>query len=292
MKAIFLIAGHGRSANGAEDNGASFNNTTEYKEVVEIVSEAETSLIANKKFTKYKVRRVKEDKDGIVVAKQELVNPDKIQVVAIGHDRRLSLRDKITAVNDICVQQGWTEKDCILISVHINAANKNASGIEVWHETKSKQSKSLAKELMDKLEASTGFKRRGTKDDATNRHGRLGIIRDTMPVAVLGEFGFITNDMDSLVLKDPEADDVFAEGIYDAVISICKVTDKTKSPPAFYEDVPQDVWYYPYVKLLLDEGYLTMPSHGRFKPTEARVTNAVLMARHITKEHGKTLPVV
>lgn len=288
MKAIFLIAGHGLGNNGT-DNGASFNGTTEYKEVSEIVSEAETFLLANSEIAKHEVIEEQVEKDGIMQTQRTLASPDKIQLVKIGVDERLRLKDKIAKVNAICIENGWSESDACLVSVHVNAAGSNASGAEIWYETGSKESEKFAKKAIKELVDATGFKDRGTKDDKANRWGRLGIIRDTKPVAILAECGFITNDMNARMLKDPNQDDKVAAGIAMGVFKHLKINERKPTKPNWFTDVPEGVWYEDSLKLCVQERLVEIPTHGRFNPTPDSTRMVTMMARHLQAQHNVVL---
>lgn len=112
---------------------------------------------------------------------------DRILVVPHHYD----LKQKIDWIN-----KHGTKND-YLLSVHLNSSRyKNANGSEVWYYGGSIASKKKAQELA-KLQAKTLLlKNRGAKADITNRHGRLGIIRDTRPWAFLTELGFMSNTED------------------------------------------------------------------------------------------------
>ena len=53
----------------------------------------------------------------------------------------------------------------------------------------------------------TGIRGRGVHGDKENRWGRLGFVRDTKPLALLFEMGFISNkaDVDRVVKMGTEA---------------------------------------------------------------------------------------
>ena len=112
---------------------------------------------------------------------------DRILVVPHHYD----LKQKIDWIN-----KNSTKND-ILLSVHLNSSvYKNATGSEIWYYGGSRESRLKGLELA-RLQAKTLLlKNRGAKADTTNRHGRLGIIRDTRPWAFLTELGFMSNPED------------------------------------------------------------------------------------------------
>lgn len=92
----------------------------------------------------------------------------------------------------------------IFVSVHYNSApSKEAEGIEVYFfrskedQTRTKASRLLAQDVLNKVEESTGAKSRGVK------HGNFLVIRETVIPAILIEGGFLTNSSEMDRIKDP-----------------------------------------------------------------------------------------
>lgn len=86
-----------------------------------------------------------------------------------------------------------------LISIHVNSSLKGLpSGVEVWG-YKSLPIMKFYQAILNGVVKETGLKDRGVKDEADSRYGRLGIVHDTKPIAVLVECGFINGDYDFLV---------------------------------------------------------------------------------------------
>ena len=85
----------------------------------------------------------------------------------------------------------------ICVEIHINSGG--GSGIEGWNYVGGpNESDKLSQFLVDAAVAETGLPNRGIKDESTNRHGRLGFVHDTIPIAALLECGFIDGDYDWL----------------------------------------------------------------------------------------------
>lgn len=102
----------------------------------------------------------------------------------------LTLIQKIGWVN-----QNSSDKD-VLISLHLNSASPEAVGSMIYYMSGSNVAKEQAEKFIDTYCKGTGQKNRGADGDMDNRHGRLGIVRDTKPLAFLIELGFITNKKD------------------------------------------------------------------------------------------------
>lgn len=85
----------------------------------------------------------------------------------------------------------------LVIEVHINSGG--GTGLEVWdYAGTGNASDRAAKHVLDAMVAETRLRSRGTKDELTNRHGRLGFVHDTRDVAILAECGFIDGDYNFL----------------------------------------------------------------------------------------------
>ena len=287
MKAIFVVAGHGISANGIDDEGAIFNGTTERKEVTEISQELIERMLGHSKFAMYELESVVTDHgDNVTTSKVNIKNATKIQIVPVGFEKRMSIAEKREFINSVCRGNGMKPADSIAVSIHINAAgNVKASGCEAWFTEGKATSKALAQKLIDPLAAATGFRNRGLKPDSSNRHGRLGILH-TMSTSVLVECGFITNDLDARLLKDPDADDAISFGLYKGILAHFKLTIDVKVAPEWFNDVPDGVWYEADLQLCLAEELVQIPTHGKFNPTADSTRMVAMMARHLRTHHS------
>jgi len=188
---IFLIAGH-----GGTDPGAIANGFTEHELNKSIVEEATPIL----------------QKHGI-----EVITPNY----------STTLNQKIQYVNSFSAYK--TPSD-LLISCHINAAGSNeASGIEAWHYSNSTSSKKLGETLLKNIQNETNMRNRGSKDEQTNRYGRLGIVHYTYPLAVLMEFGFITNKNDIEILKNPQNREPLIKGLVKGILEYINIPYKEET---------------------------------------------------------------
>lgn len=115
-----------------------------------------------------------------------------------------------------------------LLSIHANSSeNPAARGVETYYYTGMKEPEQEAIKLSKAYNLATGVPIRGgdgAKGDTESQHPRLGIIRDTKPLALLIETGFVGNKDDMSV--DP---DVAAQGIANYLNSL-KPMDNTQKP--------------------------------------------------------------
>lgn len=269
MKHIFIVAGHGKTWDGNIDVGAIGNGTTERQEVKEISAEAVEILKAS--FGSF--------------------NP-YYEVHGIGINEDLSLREKIKKVNDFCLKNNILRENSVLISVHTNAfGNPDANGIETWHEEKDDESKRLASHINSNMSAYTGFNDRGIKDEKDNRHGRLGILADTIPVACLIECGFITNVNNARYLTDPTLDDKWAlsiaHGLKAYFMGGFEVVENYRDNTTY--DLDPNAWYYPFIIELVKDDLVTGYNDGTIRPAQKITRAEVFKLIAILNDRVKTL---
>ena len=114
--------------------------------------------------------------------------------------------------------------DGYALEVHKNAA-VGAHGVETWYFSGYDTSKQYAQNIQNGLKT-TGLPDRGVKDDATNRWGRLGFVRDTNVYAGLAECGFITNG------GDPIDHNLYATALYKGFLELFGLPAKAVPAPA------------------------------------------------------------
>ena len=119
------------------------------------------------------------------------------------------------------------QKPTLFISVHYNSApSKEAEGIEVFFyksdddKVRTRESRLLAKSILDKVLDNTEAKSRGVKD------GNFAVIRKTDMPAVLIEGGFLTNDGEMQKIKDPNYVKKLAWGITQGITAYLERTSK------------------------------------------------------------------
>lgn len=106
-------------------------------------------------------------------------------------DFSYNLRGKINWINENC-----TKYDCV-VEIHANACfNNEVSGSEVFYVHNGIRSLSYAKKISKIVSENMGVQNRGHKSSLYTRHGRLGIIDDTVTYDFLVELGFLTNNLD------------------------------------------------------------------------------------------------
>lgn len=90
----------------------------------------------------------------------------------------------------------------LVVSIHHNAAsNPDANGVEAVYVDGWPETRSLAERLARHVAAASGLVLRGTIPDNRTAVGRLGILRDTQPLAALVECGFLTNPNDASAIR-------------------------------------------------------------------------------------------
>ena len=87
------------------------------------------------------------------------------------------------------------------LSIHCNAADGKATGIEVYYRDIS--DRAFAQLVLDSLVEATGLKSRGLKRESESQHSRLAVL-DFGPPACLAEIGFLDNPHDRSVIRDRE----------------------------------------------------------------------------------------
>ncbi len=282
LQAIFVDAGHGLGPTGGIDNGASGNGTTERDQVVKIAGDLLGFLRADPDFS-------------------------RLQSIPIGVDVRLSLITKINQINAICRQNGWQRQDAFVISIHLNAGDSSARGVEAWYSSQHPEDSSLALTFAQNVTDATGFPLRkpAALPSNQNRWGRLGILDDTLPRACLVECGFVTNEFDAALIQDPSLRPTIAQGLFTGLHASLTLQPTpipqpqpqpvptpapipAPTPPAFYTDVPAGTWYHDDVALVLREGLFRMSSDGLFHPDHpvTRAELAAVIARHLRTHHN------
>jgi N-acetylmuramoyl-L-alanine amidase len=266
LKAIFIDAGHGLGPTGSIDNGASGNGTTERKEVMEMARQLIDLLKKDASF-------------------------ENISILEIGVSHRMMLRDQIAEINRLCTDNGWKRDEALVLSLHCNAStDSSARGLEAWYTKGEANSAQLTSCLLEQVAQTTGLPIRASKTSNTNRLGRLGILDDTIPFGCLFEAGFVTNALDSALLKSSIDDQKFAKGLHRGIRQFLSLPLTLSSSSLSNEltDVAGLAWYSEAVKLCLDEGLFDRPTDGKFSPDRpvTRAELAAIFARHLHTHHS------
>lgn len=167
MKTIILDPGHGMSnrKSGVYDPGACFGPISEAAIVMDWVNELRSILIERGA----KVVRTRMDaKDPAPVSKRD----------------------------DIAREYNGD----MMISLHCNAANGKASGVETFY--RGADDRVMAKKLTDALCDVLKLPNRGPKNEQESQHSRLAVME--FDKCWLIELGFIDNSKDRTLLLSPE----------------------------------------------------------------------------------------
>lgn len=180
MRHIFLSIGHNKGKRlpwTTPDQGAVGNGTTEFLVSKMIV-------------------------DGVISAYK---GQDQLIKVPEG----LNLNQRVAFINKNAVDGD------ICIEFHLDSASETASGCSTWYYTGADYAMNKARNFQMEYTRVNGMKGRGVHGDTTNRLGRLGFIRDTKPVALLFEMGFISNKTDLDLIR--------AKGVESVVSALSKI---------------------------------------------------------------------
>lgn len=131
-----------------------------------------------------------------------LIDKKKWQVVMVPTDFATDRSANGQLINRI----NWINRNSkptdYLLSLHGNGStNKNARGVYTCYmggyESMRRQAIALSKSYA--LSTGTPLARDGSFDDRSGRYGRIGMVRDTRPLALLIEMGFCSNMLDMAV---------------------------------------------------------------------------------------------
>ncbi len=158
LNKIFIIAGHGKG-----DPGAIAEDGTTEREIVQRT----TSIISDSLVEK------------------------------IGVHEELSYLEKINLVNLKCQSEKLNWDNSILVSVHADYSQAS-SGVMAYYYDGSDRSQNLAQTILTQLSQTTGLKNKGPRPDTASRFGRIGMVRDTIPLSILVEIGSLGEDLNFL----------------------------------------------------------------------------------------------
>lgn len=122
-------------------------------------------------------------------------------------------------------------EDGYALEVHKNCCSAN--GVEVWYWGGDSQSQAFAQAIQNGLKT-YGGPDRGVKPDTSNRHGKLGWIRETNPWAGLAEVGFINESLDN---------DMWSTALMKGVLNLWSLSPKPVEPPKPVP-APEATWNY------------------------------------------------
>lgn len=119
---------------------------------------------------------------------------------------------ELSANNNLVQRIKWintrSKPTDLLLSIHGNAAtNPNVRGVTTCYMGGSESARLEAVKLSQAYSQATGVPvwNGGACDDRNGRFGRIGMVRDTTPFALLIEAGFVTNQQDMSILSKAAA---------------------------------------------------------------------------------------
>jgi N-acetylmuramoyl-L-alanine amidase len=185
-----------------------------------------------------------------------------------------------------------TDQGCgLLVSLHCNAADPQAKGIEVWYAHQNEPGQRLAEALMESLNALGLSLPRGIKDDGDwrpavdpNWKGGMGVLRSFDGPAALVELLFLSNPAEEMLLADDRV-------LQSAAAALCQgirqwIDPQALDPPVF-SDVPAQLWDGQATRILralLDRGIFVGYPDGTFRPDQpiTRLECAAALCRLLT----------
>ncbi len=219
------------------DPGAVANETTEHAEVKKVVEQVQKEFQA----------------EGVEI----FVPPTS-----------LTLPEKIEWINE------YFTADDFLIEVHLNSgADATATGVSTWYCDGKEPEKQVSEYFASALSTRMNLKNRGAKPDTTNRHGRLGIVRDTIPHSWLFEIAFISNpsDLEKFRRKGVSA---IKESVTDLFLSGNPLLPQSEQWP--FRDVPPSHFAFEAIKKSKAKGIISGYENQIFRPNSG-ITRAEIL---------------
>lgn len=182
------------------------------------------------------------------------------EVVFVPYEYNLEQRIKF-------VNQTGT-KDDYLLELHMNASGSmRTRGSEVYYYAGYPNLQMIAAKIAENYSVFSKTMNAGPKKDTEVRFGRLGIIRDTKPIAFLIEMGYITNVDDLMLVREKSA-----YAVVQALMALTgnKYLESTTIPKISVVTTPVD----PH-KIAVDWAITTKVSNGE-RPKETATREEVL----------------
>lgn len=136
--------------------------------------------------------------DGGARANGTTENAEVAKVAELARELLQTQGVEIGIVPDGTLQQRtrWINSNKVdaVIELHLDSA-PGATGCTLFYYDGFSNLAKIGEDLLSVYSKYSTIKSRGVKPDSSTRHGRLGIIRDTRPLAFLLELGFIQNDL-------------------------------------------------------------------------------------------------
>lgn len=133
---------------------------------------------------------------------RDLLDKKKFQIILVPDKYTTDWSSNRNLINRINFINRQSKPSDLLLSIHGNAAaNPKARGVTTCYMGGSESARREAAELSQIYAQDTGVPvwNGGAFDDRNGRFGRIGMVRDTNPFALLIEAGFVTNKEDMSV---------------------------------------------------------------------------------------------
>lgn len=194
MSKIIITIGHGKADNGGYDSGA---------------------ISKDGKYHEYRIA-----KEIGKYAQQYYNSHYSEHCDLMNYDGNITLQGRINRLQDHTYD--------FICEMHLNAGG--GTGTEVYYSNGSSKGKKYAKAISEAISKEFGFTNRGAKT-MTNPDGSdyLGIIRATVPEAVLVENAFIDNNSDLAKVKTAEGQKKCGIAIAKAIASVRGLKQSTSS---------------------------------------------------------------
>ena len=190
-----------------------------------------------------------------------------------------------------------TDQGCgLLVSLHCNAADPQARGIEVWYAHQNEPGQLLAEALMTSLNALGLSLPRGIKDDGDWRpaidpawKGGMGVLRSFDGPAALVELLFLSHPAEEKLLADDRVLQTAAAALGQG---IQQWIDSNVLDPPLFSDMPAQLWDGQATRILralLERGIFVGYPDGTFRPDQpiTRLECAAALYRLLTAK-GET----
>lgn len=190
MKALLLVAGHGKTLDGHLDDGVSICGKSEREFAVNVCN-----LL---------YERLRGDGDLL-----------DVQIKKVGVDQELTLQEKIEGVNDLCKNNRWSPDEVLLVSLHCkHTQNDQIRGLEAWYK-EGEGTPYKAGRMLFHANMTTGLPLRPQPVMPTSENiaGRLGIVDETNMQSIYVSLGYLSNKDDAAYLFDERSPESYAIGL-------------------------------------------------------------------------------
>lgn len=159
-----------------------------------------------------KLKKELEQKGATVIITREVDDSLDDHIPGNGSRHREDLNARVEIAND--------NKADMFISVHVNySKNKNKLGPIVFYNEDSEVSKKLAEYIQNDLNDMSSYKRKGIKTNHDVTSGNFFVLRNSQCPGVIVETGFISNEIDRVLLLDKKHHEEIVKMIGKSIIT-------------------------------------------------------------------------